>query len=100
MIEANDITKNFSYKSSKNNEYISIVDPPIRKKFKKNNLEIKAGSLALFHSRLMHAGYPTRKKNSVRIVVSDRLCPLKKVPYLEDENALLRIPGADTVKYD
>jgi len=92
--------KNFSYKMNKNNEYLSIVDPPIGKKFKKRDLEIKAGSLALFHSRLMHSGYPTRKKNSVRIVVSDRLCPLKKVPFLEDENALIKIPGADTVKYD
>jgi hypothetical protein len=92
-------TKNFKYELTQGNQFIKIVDPLIKKSFKKIYLEIPAGSLALFHSRLIHAGYPTRRKNSVRIIVSDRLCPLRKIPYLENEKALMRMPGPEAAGY-
>ena len=53
---------------------------------------IKAGSAVLLHSACVHEGYPITKKDTVRIVITDRLNPLKKIPYLKNENAQIKIP--------
>jgi hypothetical protein len=33
-----------------------------------------------------------KNKDGLRIVITERLNPLKKIPYLKDENAPLKIP--------
>ena len=43
-------------------------------------------------STIIHCGYPTKKKNSVRITVTERYNPLQKIPFLRDENAPLKMP--------
>ena len=68
------------------------VRPGIYKKFKKMNLKIKAGSAVLILSSLIHCGYPNKKKGSVRIVITERYNPLKAMPYLQNQNAPMKIP--------
>jgi len=68
------------------------VDSSVSKRFEKVYLEIKAGTAILAQSSVLHCGYPTRKKGSVRIVLAERYTPLKKMPFLRDENAPRKIP--------
>ncbi len=68
------------------------VDRSISKKFKKVELEVKAGSAVLMHSSTLHGGYPNKTKGSVRITVCERYCPLQKMPYLKNPKAPLKIP--------
>mgnify|MGYP000336056461 CR=1 FL=1 len=62
------------------------------KKFEKIELEVKAGSAILMHSSVLHCGYPTKKRGSVRIIVTERYNPLQKIPFLKNENAPMKIP--------
>ncbi len=76
------------------------------KKFKEKKLEVNAGSALLIHSALIHGSAHTSKKKFSRFVIIDRLCPLKKLPYLEKENVPKKIPyfghgkGGKTVDYN
>ena len=63
-----------------------------QKSFEKLELEIKAGSALLMSSKLIHCSYPTKKKGKVRIVITERYNPLKKIPFLKNENAPMNIP--------
>jgi len=68
------------------------VDPSIADKFERIELQVKAGSAVFMHSAVIHSGYPTTKKDFVRFVITERFNPLKKIPYLQDENAPKKIP--------
>ena len=68
------------------------VDESITNKFKRIDLEIKTGSAILMLSKVIHCGYPTKKKDTIRIVITERYNPLQKIPFLKDEHAPLRIP--------
>jgi len=68
------------------------VDRTIAERFEKIELEIKAGSALLMQSKVLHCGYPTKKKGFVRIVLTERYNPLQKIPFLRDENAPMNIP--------
>ena len=68
------------------------VDPTITKRFKKVELEIKAGSALLMQSKVIHCGYPIKKKGDVRMVLTERYNPLQKIPFLKNENAPMNIP--------
>ncbi len=68
------------------------VDKEISNRFESVDLEIKAGSGVLLTSTCLHRGYPNKTKKSVRITVCERFNPLKRIPYLKDNNATMRIP--------
>ena len=68
------------------------VNKQIYKKFKKINLKVKAGSAVVAHSALLHCGYPNKSKNTVRIVVTERFNPLKKIPFLKNPKSTKKIP--------
>jgi len=68
------------------------VDPAIAKRFEKIELEIKAGSALLMQSKVIHCGYPTKKKGYVRMVLTERYNPLQQIPFLKNENAPMNIP--------
>ena len=68
------------------------VSPRIAKKFKRLELNVKAGSAVLFLSSLIHSGYQTKKKQTVRITITERFNPLKKIPYLKNHKATIKIP--------
>tara|TARA_S200000501_G_C20741942_1_gene707711 strand:+ start:188 stop:967 length:780 start_codon:yes stop_codon:yes gene_type:complete len=62
------------------------------KSFKKKNLEVKAGTAIIFISSLVHSGYPSTKKGSLRITITERFNPLQKIPFLKNEKAPLKMP--------
>ena len=68
------------------------IDSAIANKFKRIELEVKAGSAVFFLSSVVHSGYPNTKKGTVRITITERYNPLQKIPFLRDENAPLRMP--------
>ncbi len=68
------------------------VEKRISSKFEKIDLNIKAGSVLLMNSKVLHCSYPTKKKGYVRMVLTERYSPLKKIPFLRDPNAPLNIP--------
>ena len=68
------------------------VDSSISKRFERIELEVKAGSAVLIQSSVLHCGYPTKTKGSVRITICERYNPLQKIPFLKNENAPLKIP--------
>jgi hypothetical protein len=68
------------------------IDSDITNRFKKINLEVKAGSAVIMSSALIHCGYNNSKKGHVRITLTDRFNPLQKIPFLRDENAEMKIP--------
>jgi len=68
------------------------IDPEIVKKFKRIELEVEAGSAVLAINSLVHSGYQMKKKGHARITITERYNPLKKIPYLRDEKAPLKIP--------
>tara|TARA_B100000029_G_C17534744_1_gene944471 strand:- start:599 stop:1420 length:822 start_codon:yes stop_codon:yes gene_type:complete len=95
------------YKHHTNNQLGSTnVNDDALKKFKPKKLEVKAGDALLIHSALIHGSVETKKKYFSRFIIIDRLCPLKKLPYLEKENVPKKIPyfghgeGGDTVDYN
>lgn len=62
------------------------------KKFKEKNLDVKAGTGIIFLSSLVHSGYENTDKKSVRITITERFNPLKKLPYLKNEKASMKMP--------
>lgn len=68
------------------------IDKRYYDKFKRVEMNIKAGSAIFMINSMIHCGYPMIKKNNVRITVTERFNPLKKIPYLKNENAPLKIP--------
>ena len=68
------------------------IDPKVAKRFKRQELEIKAGSAILMKSSLVHSGYQNKDKGSVRITITERFNPLQKIPFLRNEKAPLTIP--------
>ena len=102
-----DSHKHGYWKHNTNNKLNSTcVDPAIAKKFKRKILKVNAGSVLLMHSALIHESVAMKKKQFARFVLNDRLCPLKKLPYLTKENAPKRIPypghgeGGNSVDYN
>jgi hypothetical protein len=72
------------------------ISENVYKKFKRTNLEVKAGTAVLAHSSLIHCGYPLTDKETVRITVTERFNPLKKIPYLKDSTKPKKIPYVGT----
>ena len=68
------------------------VSKEISSKFKRKELEVKAGSAVLMISSCLHCGYPNKTKESVRITICERFNPLQKIPYLKDPKATMKIP--------
>ena len=62
------------------------------KNYKKKNLEVKAGTAIIFISSLVHSGYPSTKKGSLRITITERFNPLQKIPFLKNDRAPLKMP--------
>ena len=81
-------------KKSWTNDY-TRVDPTITKRFKRLELEVKAGSAVFFLSSCIHGGYANKTKDHVRITVTERYNPLQKIPFLKDENAEKKMPYID-----
>ena len=77
-------------------EKYTNIDENVYKKFKKINMEVKAGSAVLAHSSLIHCGYPLTKIETVRITITERFNPLKRIPYLKDSNKPMKIPYVGT----
>ena len=61
-------------------------------KFEKKNLEVKAGSVVLMKSSMIHCGYPTKKKGHLRITLTERFNPLRKIPFLKNTDVPMKIP--------
>lgn len=102
-----DSHKHGYYKHHTNNKLGSTnVNPESLKKFQKKIIEVEAGSALLIHSALIHGSVETRKKNFSRFIIIDRLCPLKRLPYLTREKSSKKIPyfghgeGGDKVDYN
>ena len=68
------------------------VEKNIYSKFKRINLEVKAGSAVIAHSALLHCGYQNKSKNTVRIVITERFNPLLKIPFLKNPVSSKKIP--------
>lgn len=68
------------------------INPKLVEEFKKIDLEVKSGSAVLLHSALVHCGYSNHTKGHVRITVTERFNPLKRLPFLQDEKATLKVP--------
>ena len=62
------------------------------KKLKIKNLNVKAGTGIIFLSSLVHSGYENTDSKSVRITITERFNPLKKLPYLKNEKASMKMP--------
>ena len=71
--------------------YTHIKEKNVRK-YNKKFLEVKAGTAIIFISSLVHSGYPSTKKGSLRITVTERFNPLQKIPFLKNEKAPLKMP--------
>ena len=76
------------------------IDEKIYKKYRKRNLSIKKGDGVIFISSLIHSSFKNTDKKSVRIVITERFNPLKKLPYLQNVKAPMKIPyvGVDLNK--
>ena len=64
----------------------------ITSKFKKINLNVKGGSAVLMKSSMIHCGYPTKKSGHLRITLTERFNPLRKLPFLKNESSPMKIP--------
>ena len=74
------------------------IDRAIYSKFKKENLNVKAGSAVFIINRMVHTGYPMKAKNTLRITLTERYNPLQQMPYLKNPKADIKIPY--TVDYN
>ena len=63
------------------------IDKSIYSQFEKINLSVKAGSAVFMINRMIHAGYPMKSKNKIRLTLTERFNPLQNLPYLKKENA-------------
>lgn len=68
------------------------VGKSIYSRFEKINLNVKAGSAVFMINRMIHAGYPMKSKNKIRLTMTERFNPLQNLPYLKKENAPQTIP--------
>ncbi len=68
------------------------IPEDITSKYKKINLNVKAGSAVLMKSSMIHCGYPTKKRGHLRITLTERFNPLRKLPFLKNPEAPLKIP--------
>ena len=85
-----------SSKNSKKNKvwtknYTNISDKIVNR-FNKKNLNVKAGSGVFIVNSLIHCGYQMKKKNHLRVTLTERFNPLQKIPFLKNEYAKLKIP--------
>ena len=92
MIYENSHMNGYYQHNSDNKLGSSHLRKNILSKFKKKKIEVKAGSALLIHSALIHGSVETKKKKFARFILSDRYCPLAKIPYLKKENTTLKIP--------
>ena len=60
--------------------------------FKEKNLTVKAGTGIILLSSLVHSGYENTDDKSVRITITERFNPLKKLPYLKNIKAPMKMP--------
>jgi len=74
------------------------IDSKIVKQFERKRLEVNAGSALIIHSAVIHESVETQKKRFARFILSERFCPLQKIPYLRKENVPIKIPYADKNK--
>ena len=44
------------------------------------------------HAAVLHTGYPTKKRGFVRFGITERFNPLKRIPYLKNEKASMKMP--------
>ena len=71
-------------------QYTHVEDKNIVSSFERIELEVKAGSVVLMHSAVIHNGYLTTKKYFVRITITEQYNPLQKISYVGvDYNAIL-----------
>ena len=73
------------------NKYTHI-DKKYLNGLKEKKLKVKKGTAIIFLSSLVHSGYENQDGKSVRITITERFNPLKKLPYLKDEKAPLKMP--------
>jgi len=73
------------------NKYTHI-DKKYLKGLNEKKLKVKKGTAIIFLSSLVHSGYENQDGKSVRITITERFNPLKKLPYLKDEKASLKMP--------
>ena len=71
--------------------YTNISDTIVNK-FQKKDLSVKAGSGVFIVNSLIHCGYQMKKKNHLRVTLTERFNPLQNIPFLKNENAKLKIP--------
>ena len=74
------------------------VSPEILNQFERRRLAVKAGTLLLIDCAVIHESVETVKKDFARFILSERFCPLRKIPYLRQENVPVKIPYPDGVK--
>lgn len=71
------------------------IDSEVYSKFERVRLEVKARSALIVHNAVIHASVKAEKKGFARFILSERYCPLQKIPYLRKENAPMKIPYPD-----
>lgn len=68
------------------------IEKKYLKNFKEKNLTVKAGTGIILLSSLVHSGYENTDDKSVRITITERFNPLKKLPYLKNIKAPMKMP--------
>ena len=71
------------------------IDPKVYGKFERIRLAVDAGSALIVDAASIHASVKTTKKRFARFILSERYCPLQKIPYLRKENVPMKIPYPD-----
>ena len=89
--------KNGIYKHEQSNKQVDHqgVSSNVYKKFEKKRLEVSAGSALLIDCASIHESVKTEKQKFARFILSERYCPLQKIPYLRKENVPIKIPYPD-----
>ena len=89
--------KNGIYKHEQSNKQVDHqgVSPSVYNKFEKKRLTINAGTALLIDCAVIHESVKTEKKRFARFILSERYCPLQKIPYLRKENVPIKIPYPD-----
>ena len=85
------------YQHEESNEKVNHlgVSPSVYNKFEEKRLEVAAGTALLADCAVIHASVKTEKKRFARFIISERYCPLQKIPYLRKEKVPIKIPYPD-----
>ena len=89
--------KNGIYRHEQSNKQVEHqgVSPSVYNKFEKKRLEVAAGTALLIDCAAIHESVMTKKKRFARFIISERYCPLQKIPYLRKEKVPIKIPYPD-----